>query len=83
MAVPTARASTRFHSESQDDSDRPASFSKCRKSLLKALASSEYFGSKGEVEGKLEQAGIDSGRRGETLSVEEFVELADILKPSC
>lgn len=52
-----------------------SAFSKRRKTLLNAISSSEGFGEKLEVERWIASAGIDPGRRGETLSLEEFVHL--------
>jgi len=55
-----------------------ASFGKRRKSLKNALVCEETLGlSKAECIKLLEIAGIDPGRRGESLSVNEFVELAN------
>lgn len=55
-----------------------AAFAKRRKTLVNNLAShfNERF-TKQEIETLIEQAGIDSKRRGETLAIEEFVELAN------
>ena len=53
-----------------------ASFGKRRKTLLNALSSSAELGwDKETVQRIIEKAGIDSGRRGETLSLEEFAAL--------
>ena len=49
-----------------------AAFSQRRKTLrnaLRTLGAGEAF----------ERAAIDAGRRGETLSVEEFIALADVI----
>lgn len=54
-----------------------AAFGKRRKTLLNALSSSEELGwSKPEAEAALSSAGIDAGRRGETLSLDEFAAIA-------
>lgn len=55
-----------------------AAFAKRRKTLVNNLAShfNERY-TKQEIETLIEQAGIDPKRRGETLRVDEFVELAN------
>lgn len=55
-----------------------AAFAKRRKTLVNSLAAhfNERF-AKQEIETLIEQAGIDPKRRGETLAIEEFVELAN------
>lgn len=53
-----------------------ASFAKRRKTIKNSLRS---FFSQQDVDQMLEKAGIDPGRRAETLSVEEFVMLSNIL----
>lgn len=54
-----------------------AAFGKRRKTLLNAFSSSIDLGwDKDTARQKLEQAGIDEGRRGETLSLYEFAALA-------
>ncbi len=57
-----------------------ASFAKRRKTILNSLHSSEHFGEKAEVERRLQIAGIDPGRRGETLTLAEFVALSAALR---
>lgn len=52
-------------------------FSKRRKTLLNALSSYGSLGGKLEAEQALEKAEIDSKRRAETLTIEEFVRLAN------
>ncbi len=55
-----------------------ASFGKRRKTLLNALGDSpDLKWSKARAREVLERSGIDAGRRGETLSLEEFAALAD------
>lgn len=55
-----------------------ASFGKRRKTLLNALSSSDdLHWSKDRAEAALSAAGIDAGRRGETLSLEEFAAIAN------
>jgi 16S rRNA (adenine1518-N6/adenine1519-N6)-dimethyltransferase len=55
-----------------------AAFGKRRKTLLNALSSSANLAwSKPRAEAVLSAAGIDPGRRGETLSLEEFAALAN------
>lgn len=56
-----------------------AAFGKRRKTLANALAGSLKKG-KEEMEEYLREEGIDPRRRGETLSVEEFIRLAQALK---
>lgn len=55
-----------------------AAFAKRRKTIVNNLAShfNERF-SKRDIEMLLEEAGIDPKRRGETLAIDEFVELAN------
>jgi 16S rRNA (adenine1518-N6/adenine1519-N6)-dimethyltransferase len=54
-----------------------AAFGKRRKTLLNALGSSDELGwRKDEASDVLALAGIDGGRRGETLSIDEFARLA-------
>ena len=56
-----------------------AAFGKRRKTLKNALAGGNLgFGDKGISEA-LERAGIDPRRRAETLSVQEFVTLSNLL----
>ena len=52
-----------------------AAFGQRRKTLSNALKGAGFL--KDEVQGALEQAGIEAARRGETLSLEEFAQLAD------
>jgi 16S rRNA (adenine1518-N6/adenine1519-N6)-dimethyltransferase len=55
-----------------------AAFGKRRKTLLNALGSSTELGwDKAKAGSVLDAAGIDGGRRGETLSLDEFAALAD------
>jgi 16S rRNA (adenine1518-N6/adenine1519-N6)-dimethyltransferase len=55
-----------------------ASFGKRRKTLANALSSSDDLGwDRGEALEALEAAGVDPGRRGETLSIEEFAAIAN------
>ena len=67
------------------DSDRFLSvvrcaFAKRRKTLLNNLRSSDLFpGGREQVMEVLCRTGIDGGRRGETLTVEEFARLSDAL----
>lgn len=56
-----------------------ASFGKRRKTLLNSLAGSGLGPDRETWQEVLEKAGIDPGRRGETLSLEEFAALADSL----
>ena len=59
-----------------------ASFGKRRKTLLNALSSSEQLGwDKAQAEAALSSAGIDPGRRGETLTLSEFAALANAGSP--
>jgi 16S rRNA (adenine1518-N6/adenine1519-N6)-dimethyltransferase len=55
-----------------------ACFGYRRKTLLNALKHSELFLHE-SPESKMERAGIDPQRRPETLSIEEFVRLAEAL----
>ena len=52
-----------------------AAFGQRRKTLSNALKGAGFL--KDEVQEALEQAGIEAARRGETLSLEEFAQLAD------
>ena len=54
-----------------------ASFATRRKTLLNCLGASRYFPSKQAAAELLESVGIDSQRRAETLSLEEFARLAN------
>lgn len=56
-----------------------ASFAQRRKTILNNLTSHFGKASKPDVEAALEKAGVDPKRRGETLSLEEFAQLADAL----
>ncbi len=61
-----------------------ASFAQRRKTLRNNL--SNYFNerlTKEEISLMLEQAGIDGGRRGESLAMEEFAILANLFYPEC
>lgn len=53
-----------------------ASFAQRRKTMLNALSNSNNYGSKEEIRAILEKAGYDSNLRGETLSMQEFSQLA-------
>jgi 16S rRNA (adenine1518-N6/adenine1519-N6)-dimethyltransferase len=55
-----------------------AAFGKRRKTLLNALSTGNAGLDREAVERLLQKAGIDPGRRGETLSLEEFAHLATI-----
>jgi len=52
-------------------------FRKRRKQILNSLHSSLEFGSREEIVDSLEQAGIAPARRPETVSLQEFVDLAN------
>lgn len=55
-----------------------AAFSQRRKTLLNCLSS--FFGmDKGELSAKMESIGITPSRRGETLTLQEFATLADMM----
>ncbi|MGN8843733.1 MULTISPECIES: 16S rRNA (adenine(1518)-N(6)/adenine(1519)-N(6))-dimethyltransferase RsmA [unclassified Bacillus (in: firmicutes)] len=58
-----------------------ASFAQRRKTILNNLSSQLEGGKekKGEIIAALEQAGIEPSRRGESLSIEEFAKLSDVL----
>ncbi len=57
-----------------------ASFNKRRKTVLNALAGSDYFGlNKKEWLVIFEKAGLDPGRRAETFSVDEYAELSNLI----
>ncbi len=53
-----------------------ASFAQRRKTMLNALSNSNNYGSKEEIRAILEKEGYDSNLRGETLSMQEFSQLA-------
>ncbi|MBQ0105860.1 MAG: ribosomal RNA small subunit methyltransferase A [Armatimonadetes bacterium] len=54
-----------------------AAFGKRRKTLLNSLSNSQFLDySKEEILSALEKSGIDSGVRGETLSLEEFAKIS-------
>ncbi|MBW1696766.1 MAG: ribosomal RNA small subunit methyltransferase A [Deltaproteobacteria bacterium] len=59
-----------------------ASFSKRRKTIKNALTGSLLFGKADDAKKILENAGIDSTRRAETLSIEEFVKLSNVVAQS-
>lgn len=59
-----------------------ASFGKRRKTLLNALSSSDLNLGKEDVKEILKTADIDENRRGETLTIEEFAHLANIIYES-
>ncbi|MCT4781340.1 16S rRNA (adenine(1518)-N(6)/adenine(1519)-N(6))-dimethyltransferase, partial [Exiguobacterium soli] len=52
-----------------------------RKTILNNLSSHFGKAEKEAVEAALHEAGIDPRRRGETLSLQEFAQLADALLP--
>ncbi len=54
-----------------------AAFQQRRKTILNALSSAGYFTSKEELGSFLTKHGIDPNRRGETLSVNEFLRLTE------
>lgn len=56
-----------------------AAFGQRRKTLLNALTAGSFNKSKEEIKDILGKAGIDDGRRGETLSLQEFAAIADEL----
>jgi 16S rRNA (adenine1518-N6/adenine1519-N6)-dimethyltransferase len=72
LRPPRARETDRFR-----DAVR-AAFSQRRKTLRNAWSK---LGTAAEVEARARSAGIDLGRRGETLSVEEFARFAESLEP--
>ena len=53
-----------------------ASFAQRRKTMLNALSNAGFYGSKDDIKTVLEGLGYDSNLRGETLSMEEFSEIA-------
>lgn len=56
------------------------SFGQRRKTLLNALANNKAFNmTKDEIKNILTQAGIDEKRRGETLSMNEFAAISDLM----
>ena len=55
-----------------------ASFSQRRKTLVNCLLNSGKFGSKDTIERAITTLGKDLRLRGETLSIEDFANLADI-----
>ena len=60
-----------------------AAFATRRKTLRNALRQASWIGlTNAELEGRMEQAGIDPGRRGETLSLDEFAKLARAMSAS-
>ncbi|OPJ55069.1 16S rRNA (adenine(1518)-N(6)/adenine(1519)-N(6))-dimethyltransferase RsmA [Alkalithermobacter paradoxus] len=56
-----------------------ASFSKRRKTILNALSTYGLEFSKDDIKESLKEANIEENRRGETLSIEEFVKLANVM----
>jgi 16S rRNA (adenine1518-N6/adenine1519-N6)-dimethyltransferase len=54
-----------------------ASFSQRRKTLWNCLKSIDILSEQGVLEQVFEQSGIDKGRRGETLSLQEFARLTN------
>ncbi len=60
-----------------------AAFGQRRKTLVNALGSSAAVGkSKDRIREALEEMGLHSAARGETLTLEQFVQLSDILEAS-
>ena len=58
-----------------------AAFSQRRKTLLNTLSNSGVFSlNKDELAQKLESLGVNPGRRGETLSMEEYAKISDNIK---
>jgi 16S rRNA (adenine1518-N6/adenine1519-N6)-dimethyltransferase len=57
-----------------------AAFGRRRKTILNALAGAEHGVSRSEWQAILQRAGIDPGRRGESLSLAEFARLADAMR---
>lgn len=58
-----------------------AAFGKRRKTIRNALAGSHFGKLSAEaLAGAIERAGIDAGRRPETISVDEFIRLSAVLK---
>ncbi len=57
-----------------------AAFGQRRKTLSNALKGAGFL--KDEIQEALEKAGIEAARRGETLSLEEFAQLADAFAPN-
>ncbi len=53
-----------------------ASFAQRRKTMINALSNSNFYGGKEDIKDVLEKAGYDSNLRGETLSMQEFSNLA-------
>lgn len=53
-----------------------ASFAQRRKTMINALSNAGCYGSKDEIRSILESMGYDANLRGETLSMEEFSEIA-------
>ncbi|SHK51610.1 16S rRNA (adenine(1518)-N(6)/adenine(1519)-N(6))-dimethyltransferase RsmA [Tepidibacter formicigenes] len=56
-----------------------ASFAKRRKTILNALSSYDINLNKEEIKDVLKEAGIDEKRRGETLSIDEFAHLSNVI----
>lgn len=56
-----------------------AAFGQRRKTLLNALANARIAGTKEELLADFDKVGLDSSRRGETLSMEEFASLTNLL----
>ena len=54
-------------------------FAHRRKTLLNSMSTSDSFGNREILVSAFEKCGIDSGRRAETLDMEEFLCLADVL----
>lgn len=59
-----------------------AAFGQRRKTLLNALSALPWPWGRRELALRLEQAGVEPARRGETLSLEEFARLAQVLGPA-
>ncbi len=58
-----------------------AAFAKRRKTLRNSFSTSDGSFGKDEIARALEAAGVDSGRRAETVTVEEFAAIANYLAP--
>lgn len=76
--LPEARPRAPLADEARYSEVVHAAFATRRKTLRNALRA--RFGEAGDA--ALERAGIDGGRRGETLSIDEFAALANALEPA-
>lgn len=57
-----------------------AAFGQRRKTLVNALHNAGYFNmGKEEIKNLLEEIGVDENRRGETLSIEQFAQLSNLV----